>query len=131
MNRKSLEKEERIAIAISLLPALAIVGASFWHAFLTGASADYEYALTGITLMTVIAVAIYLPFMTTKVSYGYGYEPVHGALLQFFGGTIFLMFFSMFQLGATGWANPVTIVAGWILVSVIAGFFCLTLNAKG
>jgi hypothetical protein len=126
-----LKTEERFAIAISLLLAIAIVGATLWHAFLTGASADYEYAFTGITLMAAFAVGVYLPFMTTKVSYGKNYDALYGAMVQFIGGTLLMMFFSMFQISATGWANPVTIVAGWILVIAIVGSFCVALSAKG
>jgi len=126
-----LKTEERFAIAISLLPAVAIVGATLWHAFLTGASADYEYAFTGITLMAAFAVAVYLPFLTTKVSYGKGYDAMYGAMVQFIGGTLLMMFFSMFQLSATGWVNPATIISGLLLVIAIVGCFCVALSAKG
>jgi hypothetical protein len=126
-----LKTEERFAIAISLLPAVAIVGASFWHAFLTGASADYGYAFMGISLLIAVAMGVYLPFLTTKVSYGKGYDAMYGALAQFVGGTLLMMFFSMFQLRATGWVSPATIISGLVLVIAIVGCFCVALSAKG
>lgn len=126
-----LKTEERFAIAISLLPAVAIVGASFWHAFLTGASADYGYAFMGISLLIAVATGVYLPFLTTKVSYGIGYDAMYGALAQFVGGTLLMMFFSMFQLSATGWVNSATIISGLVLVIAIVGCFCVALSAKG
>ena len=120
---RNISQGDRVAIALSLLPAFIIVGSQFWHAFQTEASADCLYALTGITLMTAIAGAIYLPFMTTKVSYGEEYSVFNAFLWAFAGLSIVMMVYGLSQAHVTGWRNPVVCYEAYVAVGIISLFW--------